>query len=418
MWTDPGLRDRVVTMTSERPRGARSTEVPGQFYGYSIQTTRMAVHLLEAGPDETVCLEFLDDVATIAPDGRVIAEQSKSSFAANPVSDRAVPVWKTLSNWVDAVRSGKLLAQRTAFRLHLAQPHECGMAIEMLRRAATDADAVAALDYARSMWWGPSPSFPARVDVPPTVSPYIENIFTSEPAMVARIVSRFTVDIGAGDSIDEVRLRLGRQIVSADLIDDFLTHALGWVHSEVHRLIEAGSPVAIGRNEFFAALHAYVRKYDRALALPPWAAEPHPGAIDEELRSRHYIEQLEIIDAEADEKIEAATDFLKSVVDRTRWAERGDVHRASFVEFEHGLVRQWNARRKDVELSWPDLPEVSRGKLVYARCEQHQAKLQGMEPTEYFTRGCYHALAETLSVGWHPRYRDELGRFPMKKTGS
>src|SRR5258708_24580955 len=104
----------------------RSSDVPEQFYGYAIQLPRMAAHLLDADLGAQVCLEYIDDVVTVGPGGDLELEQSKSSFTANPISDRAVPFWKTLSNWVDVVRGKRVEAERARFRLHVAQSRECG----------------------------------------------------------------------------------------------------------------------------------------------------------------------------------------------------------------------------------------------------------------------------------------------------
>jgi hypothetical protein len=57
----------------------RSTNVPGQLYGYLLQVTRSVAHLLRARPGQAVSVEHLDDVATQGPDG-VIAEQDKSGL--------------------------------------------------------------------------------------------------------------------------------------------------------------------------------------------------------------------------------------------------------------------------------------------------------------------------------------------------
>ena len=61
-----------------------------------------------AAPGDVVCLEVFDDVGVERPDGTKIAEQNKSNLTHNPLSDRAVDLWKTLRIWVDAVVSGEL----------------------------------------------------------------------------------------------------------------------------------------------------------------------------------------------------------------------------------------------------------------------------------------------------------------------
>jgi hypothetical protein len=109
----------VAPKTAKKKR--RSANVPGQFYGYSLQITRFVAHFLHAHQGQSVSLEHLDDVATHSDQG-IIAEQDKSGFKQNPVSDRSVELWKTLANWVRAIRDGALKSD-TKFRLYVAQGH-------------------------------------------------------------------------------------------------------------------------------------------------------------------------------------------------------------------------------------------------------------------------------------------------------
>src|SRR5436309_12040679 len=71
-----------------------------QALGYSLQYTRLTAMLLEA-PVGTACsLEVLDDVEATSADGRKHLVQSKSALGDNPVSDRAISLWKCLCDWL------------------------------------------------------------------------------------------------------------------------------------------------------------------------------------------------------------------------------------------------------------------------------------------------------------------------------
>ena len=117
----PAKKDATPKVNRKR----RSTNVPGQFYGYVLQVTRSVAHLLRARPGQAVSVEHLDDVATEGPDG-VIAEQDKSGLTHNPVADRSIELWKTLHNWVRAIRDGAMKSD-TKFVLYVAQDHRGGV---------------------------------------------------------------------------------------------------------------------------------------------------------------------------------------------------------------------------------------------------------------------------------------------------
>src|SRR5271157_5971626 len=100
----------------------KSSNVPGTYLGFSLQTTRFLEHMLKAAPGDIVCLEVFEDVGVEKADGSRIAEQNKSNLTHNPLADRAIDLWKTLRNWVDAVETGDLDPERTAFILYASSP--------------------------------------------------------------------------------------------------------------------------------------------------------------------------------------------------------------------------------------------------------------------------------------------------------
>ena len=106
-------------MTAKRLR--RSSQVPGQYLGYSLQTTRALVRLLSAPPGSFVSVEVLDDVAESRPAGSTTLIQAKSVGArTNPIADRSPELWKTLANWVRSVKNGDIDLARTEFELFVS----------------------------------------------------------------------------------------------------------------------------------------------------------------------------------------------------------------------------------------------------------------------------------------------------------
>ena len=80
------------------------------------------MRLLEAEPGWTVSLEVFEDVGVETAEGKRVAEQVKSTYKGNPISDRAVDLWKTFSNWIDAVSCGNLQLDKTTFEIYVSRP--------------------------------------------------------------------------------------------------------------------------------------------------------------------------------------------------------------------------------------------------------------------------------------------------------
>ena len=80
-------------MGNAKPKPLRRkgpSPAPGQYLGFTTQSTRFLVRLLEAQQGDTVCLEVFADVGVEKPDGAKIAEESKSNLATNPLTDRSL----------------------------------------------------------------------------------------------------------------------------------------------------------------------------------------------------------------------------------------------------------------------------------------------------------------------------------------
>src|SRR4051812_5356086 len=79
----------------------RSSNVPGQYRGYTLQADRLLVHLLRSKPEQAVSLEVLSDVAVESAAGPLLSEESKrQALTSHPLRDTSVDVWKTFRNWV------------------------------------------------------------------------------------------------------------------------------------------------------------------------------------------------------------------------------------------------------------------------------------------------------------------------------
>ena len=89
-------------------------------------------------------MEGFDDVGVEGSQGHKIAEQDKSTHVGNPVRDRAVDLWKTLSNWLTAIESGELQIGKTVFALYVSQPRT-GQIVSRFSEAKTAAEADRAL---------------------------------------------------------------------------------------------------------------------------------------------------------------------------------------------------------------------------------------------------------------------------------
>lgn len=197
-------------------------------------------------------------------------------------------------------------------------------------------------------------------------------------------------------------------MISEPMLDLVAKQMLGWVKQSIDDLIEQGRPAVISTDNFNVELGSFVRRVDRAEILNCFAPPPTQEAVDGELKGRVYVQQLELIGVDFDTKLAAARDYLRASVNRSIWASKGLVHRAGFDEFEEKLARTWRAKRDVLRVTASTHSPESQGLLLFSECSQVDVPLEGRPLPSHFVPGCYHAMAETLDVGWHPDYKRHI----------
>ena len=380
---------------------------PSQYLGYSLQATRFLMRLLYARPEWTVSLEVFEDVGVETGEGNRIAEQDKSTLEGNPVSDRAVDLWKTFSNWLDAVQSGELNPEKTIFELYISHP-KTGEIVESFSRSQSNAEALNALLQAREKLWGPAPDFPLRSTVSKTIAPYLDKVLGADGHVISNTIKNFQFTSGSGSPQEDLKRRFASAFVPSEMVDDVLAFALGWVKEKIDRLLEQKKPARISAESFQAAIVSFVRKYDNRTILNTFAGIPGHQQIQQDLKVRTYVRQLDIIEAEYEQKIRAVTDLLRASVDRTQWSAKGLVHESSFDEFEEALLRTWDNHKRKTDFRLVGRSNVLKGQGLYLECSSHQATLEGLQVPQHFTPGSFHALSDDLVIGWHPHYKRKL----------
>lgn len=333
-----------------------------------------------------------------------MAEQSKSGLAHNPVADRSVDLWKTFFNWVEAIRLGALTTE-TKFILYVAQPYS-GTIVARINNIERPKDAQSVIADLRDEFWGPQPKRAKKVSLPDNIAMYVNGVLEASDDMLSRLFAGFELVTGSGSPADDLSPLLKQKAIGDAAVEEVLKSILGWTKRRVEQLIEAGKPPIITWDEFNTQLIAAARKFDRSELLTPTPVEITESEVEKELQGRQYIQQLRWIDCADGELVRAVNDYLRASVDRTTWSERGDVLESSFGDFADRLERHWEIQRRLAEIELSGRPETYIGQAVLNHCLMASVRLQGLEVPSYFVPGSYHALADTFTVGWHPRFGD------------
>jgi hypothetical protein len=366
----------MLTKTEQEDQLTGVGVAPGQYLGYGLQPVRMCARLLLAKEGDYVSTEHLDDVAVHSADGMLLLEQTKSALSKNPVSDWAIDLWKTFANWIGTTTKLSLDPKSTHYVLYVA-PGNSGQRVSELHQAYTKQQVDAIVEAVRADL--------ASRPTAPVCADHLEVFLEADPTTRAAIVANFSL-IGQDDPLEEIRNHLA-SAVSPVVLDDICATAIGWVKTAADKLLRARQPAKIAVSDFRTRLRAIVKRQDRDHVLNSVASLPDDAAIDAEVRRRTYIRQMELIECASDEKLRAASDFLRASADRTNWSDRGLVDETSLAEFDDRLERRWISTKRSVAIQAKGLPEIEAGQLLLAETlKSGNERLQSMEVPPTFPR--------------------------------
>jgi hypothetical protein len=380
----------------------KNTHVPDKVYSYTLQVNHMLYELIDAGEGDVISIEALDDIALHKIDGSIEVQQVKSVLSKNnPVSDRARDFWKTFYNWLIAVKTGELFLPKTKFKLFVTADRT-DYIVEKFNSANTLEQAKQALNEAKVLIFGSD----NQNNIPHSYKEYVNFIFdSSNEEDISMIIVNFKYQHGNESYFEDLFNKFKKQLIPEEFLDNIFIYCLGWIDKIVSQQLEENKPAYINQKEYRKELLACLRKYNQVAVLQAFSSKPTEVEVENEIKKLSvYLQQLDFIDSDYSEKIEAVNDYLMSSVDRTMWAQKGLVHYSSFDEYERVLIRTWRHEDKIGKIINCDKEDQIKGRLLYLNCIEKQIPLQGLQVPVHFTSGSFHTISNKKQIGWHPDY--------------
>lgn len=395
---------------------SNKTHAVGQLQGYMLQVRHMLFELISLD-DIVVSVEKLDDVAVESPDGDVIVEQLKSVTSdSNPATNRSIVFWKTLYNWFDYVRSGSLVLDKTIFRMVVVSNHELdvGDIAGQFHGASTTEEAQKVLSSARLNIWGKDDVL--RNQIPTSYGQYLEVLFSPDnEELVSEIISKIVLDIHEIDYDEKLIKKFNGQSIPTEFADILFEYMLGWVTNKVNDYIKQGLPAVITSIDFRKALVAQSRMYNQRNSIPALSREITSDEARTEVENQDvYIQQLDLIQMDFDDKLEAASDYLRTKTETTIRAEKGLFTPQSLQDYNDKIYRLWKNKRTQLLLPMPAASDIIKGKQLYAQASEAviTSAFSNDAFPSFFGSGSLQALAnkpcEEPKIGWHPSYKELL----------
>jgi hypothetical protein len=367
---------------------------PGPYLGFALQPVRLCYYLLNGENDDVVSIETRDDIE-ITTGKKLVLEQTKSALSHNPVSDFAMDLWKTFSNWITQIKNDQVVPSDTRFRLYVT-PIYTGEIVSMLHAAKTDAAADKCVKHIQDKL----DALPRR----PSCYRYLRHLLELDPKTRRQLIRNFEYDSAHEDPVDAIR-EIIRAPLSQNIVDTCCEYAIGKAKEEADALIREDKIPSITSGPFQRAFKAFVKKNDLSGLLKSIATQPSESEVTATLAgSPPFVRQLDFIELPQDLRLRAVSDFLQASADKTHWAANGDIVEDSLQEFDNKLVKAHGFTKLTLEDQIPATAGALLGRRLYAECCKGSHKIEDREPPSHFIPGCFNDLANRVELGWHPNY--------------
>ncbi len=380
-------------MSTIQATSIASNTAQGQYLGFSLQQVRLCYYLLSIPENESVSLEYADDVSVHHADGSMTLEQNKSALSGNPATDRSVDLWKTLANWADfCVKNTP--ANNSTF-IYYVTPIKAGKIVHAIDSISTKSDAIALLNQIKNIKNKQSAKGNA---------PDIERFLSAGTSVCSQIICNFKF-VTEDDRHESIR-KLLRPVIPANSLEELCATAIGMARNMADDLISHRKKPIIKADYFRNRLRNFIKKHSLTGFLIPARKEPAECELAEIIKnSPLFIRQLRSVDATNDMILIASSDYLKTLADKTKWADDGNITQDSFETFSEDLIRRYAMLRDEIEDEMHTQNTQRRGRMLYRRCLDIQRTLENNPLPDYFVGGEYNALANIPRIWWHPDYQ-------------
>ncbi len=384
-----------------------NTHVPDKLYGYGLQVRQMLYELLNCELESTVSVEKFDDVGIENPNGKEAIQTKSALSARNPVSDKATDLWKTLYNWLIALKVGELSMDNTLFTL-VINVDKSGGIVSSINMARNSEESLTAYENIKNAFLDNEENYIQQSD---SINQYVETFISDENKRYALcIIEKFKLVVMDEGHTNKIYQEFkAKTYLPADIQELVFDKILGWIDKKTALQIENSQPMQISKEEFQNEMILTQKWVNQNKCLVELA--PNPTNTEIELQQREYktyIRQLQLIELDYDDQLEAINDYLKAAANRTVWAVKGDVNEEIITQYFEDLKSRWKTKRNIVELDKDTWEEPKRGKYLYNMCVDEDVNMGILVTPRFFKNGCYHELADMEEIGWHPIYKKKL----------
>lgn len=385
-------------------KAATKHNAVGPMAGYVFQVDRAFTYLSSAKANESVAVEYFDDVSVQAGSERKVQEQNKNSVkqATEILGDRSHALWHTLGIWLDTIeKNSSELAGKYVFAVN--RTVSTSIASLMKLPAKNDESLNELIGMLRLVGKAPNSK---KTKIQST----IDNVLRRSDSELRVLLGRIEIVDGSNVELNIDELANGFGIANGMEAGAILDSLRGWMFRVLREAWNNGLPGQVSRASAISQCRQIEALMARERLLPRPASQitVSEGARHRAL-TRPFVDQLQRISAGDEDIYEAVEHFLQFNVEKYRLAQTGEIPDGEWDDRSARLKDRWTKIVRSKKRSMPDQSTNDIGIAILEETTYHHR-----EPIfnfacneQYMTSGHYHRLADDSHVWWDPTYNPE-----------
>jgi hypothetical protein len=375
--------------------------------GYFYQCRYALLLFIERGrsnPSIEMSLERFDDVAFEEKGTPKELIQTKHHIGqVRNLTDASSDLWKTLRVWSESVISGVIDLSDVVLVIVTTATAPDGSIASLLRHK--DRDTTSALQRLMEVT-----NTSKSQDNEPAYKAFCKLTHSQQQALLD-VVYIYDNSPDIEDVLPEIKSQLALS-TEWKHVDKLVSALEGWWFDTVVRHLKSQGDDTISGQALHTKIDDLREQYKRdSLPLDFCFTEP-PNQPEPNKDQRTFVKQLRVIKSNEVTISKAICDQYKSFGQRSKWIRENLLLLDEWERYEHKLKDEWERHfawaAEDLGTEPSSQNEEEAGRQLYRDIQDLAIYIRPTCTEPVIMRGSYQDLAEDLSVGWHPRYRELL----------
>ena len=401
--------DNLITIQDKHTAGDKVVGFDYQFYYFMYL-------VLDLKHGDKIGFEVKDDVHIDMSNGITILYQTKHTISTKAdgtpenLTTLDIDLWKTLSNWVDMIKSKQSILENHIFYLVTNKSDETNKFIESLNHFKKDLNTDNVINLLKLLRGKTKNS---------EIKGYLKNILSLGKKLMKQFLLKLTMETGTDDIINKIKDRIYEHCHQEDVTDSIFDSLSSNLNMAKYLDIK-------DRKKFEITFDEFNKKFGKCFHVA-YKNKPLPKrcfsiVFPENLEEQIFIKQLldiEDITSGDPQIVDYTTHMLQAMNHFEYWIEQNFILPTEIDEFRKEAILNWKnefrskyryVERKiksgcsmvDLET---DIKEIGVQLIDFLR-KENLLLAENVLTTE-LSNGYYYLLSDTPEIGWHYDWKNK-----------